>query len=367
MADVQTTMTAITLAQASADLLINIELDIPTLIVGPVGVGKTDIVRQCADTFRNRGQKVLVIDKRASQMDPTDIAVPMPDIHTRKVVACIQEWLPDTATAAQYDIIVLMFDELTDAQLGTQAALNQLVLERELPGYKLPANVRIVATGNTQSDRAAAQKVSRAMSNRFAIILVIVDVDAWLAWANANGICAELIGYVQTSVLQLRGANRDVSEALHMYPTGSGSDAQAFKTPRSLARCDRFFKMATLPNDVQLRRLLMHNVGKATADDIMNFLVTYRLAPSIGAIMADAAHYPVPREPSVNFAIVVGLVSRLTMANLPTVATYVKRMGANYQAVFWSNAIAKDDAFEKTAEHVSHLIASNRADANEAA
>ena len=354
--------TAITLVQAAQDLHVNCELDIATLLVGPVGVGKTDVVRQLADGLRSEGKRVLVIDKRASQMDPTDLAVPMPDIATRTVVACLQEWLPNATTAAMYDVIILLLDELTDAQLGTQAALNQLILERELPGYVLPANVRIVATGNSQSDRAAAQKVSRAMSNRLAVMHVTVDVDSFLTWANVN-LVPELVAFVQTSVGQLRAANRDASEAIHRYPTQAGSDAVAFLTPRSLARCNKYFAMATTPNDTQLRRLLSQNVGDDAANDIMNFLVTYRLAPSIGAIMNDPAGHNVPREPSVNFAIVVGLVSRLTMANVSTVATYVRRMGANYQAAFWSNAIAKDKAFETTPEHVSHLIASRTQDA----
>ena len=350
-------MTAITLSQASADLLVNIELDIPTLIVGPVGVGKTDIVRQAALKLGN----TLVIDKRASQMDPTDLAVPMPDIATRTVVACLQEWLPNATLAAKYDYVILLLDELTDAQIGTQAALNQLILERELPGYRLPANVRLVATGNKQSDRAAAGKVSRAMSNRLAVMDIAVDVDSFLAWANVN-LVPELVAFVQASVGQLKAANREPSEAIHRYPTQSGSDAVAFLTPRSLARCDKFFRMATMPNDTQLRRLLAQNVGDDCANDIMNFLVTYRLAPSIGAILSDPAGHSVPREPSVNFAIVVGLVSRLTLGNVATIATYVNRMGANYRAAFWSNAIAKDKAFETTPEHVAHLIASRSMD-----
>jgi hypothetical protein len=361
-------MTAITLSQASADLLVNIELDIPTLIVGPVGVGKTDIVRQCANALRNKvgnGLKVLVIDKRASQMDPTDLAVPMPDVATRTVIACLQEWLPNATLAAAYDIIIILLDELTDAQIGTQAALNQLILERELPGYILPANVRIVATGNKTSDRAAAGKVSRAMSNRLAVMDIAVDVDSFLDWANVN-LVPELVAFVNASVGQLKAANRDASEAIHRYPTQSGSDAVAFLTPRSLARCNKYFTMPTMPNDVQLRRLLAQNIGEDAANDLMNYLVTYRLAPSIGAILADPAGHSVPREPSVNFAIVVGLVSRLTMANVGVVATYVKRMGANYQAAFWSNAIAKDKAFETTPEHVAHLIASRSMDSEAA-
>jgi hypothetical protein len=41
-------------------------------------------------------------------------------------------------------------------------------------------------------------------------------------------------------------------------------------------------------------------------------------------------------------------------------------MGAAYQATFWSNAIAKDKAFQSTPEHVAYLIASRDVDSEAA-
>jgi hypothetical protein len=354
-----------TLSQATADLMVNLELSIATLIVGPVGVGKTDIVKQCADKLRSKvygSQRVLVIDKRASQMEPTDLAVPMPDIATRRVIACLQEWLPDSVLAAQYDIIILFLDELTDAFLSVQAALNQLILDRELPGYRLPDNVRIVATGNRASDKAASQKVSRAMANRLAIMSVDVDVKAWIDWAIASGISPILIAYIQNADRQ--GKGKDI---LHAYPTASGSDAIAFPTPRSWARCDKYLRMANAPNDTQLRRLIAQNVGDDAADAFMVFLATYRLVPNVDLILRDPVNASIPREPSTKYAINVALVSRLTLGNLATVATYMKRNEALYQAAFWSLAIAKDESFRTTAEHVAFKINQSSDDASEAA
>jgi hypothetical protein len=335
--------------------MVNVELSIATLIIGPVGVGKTDIVRQCADKLRSSAygsKRVLVIDKRASQMEPTDLAIPMPDITTRRVIACLQEWLPDSVTAAQYDVIILFLDELTDASIAVQAALNQLILDRALPGYTLPDNAHIVATGNRAADKAASQKISRAMSNRLAIMEIAIDVQAWIDWAIANGISPVLIAYIQNANRQGMGA-----DALHRYPTASGNDAIAFVTPRSLARCDKYLKMTTVPNDTQLRRLFAQNIGEDSANDLMNFLATYRLAPNVDLILADPSGAPIAREPSVNYAVIVGLVSRLTHANITKIGRYIARNEALYQAAFWSMAIAKDDSFRETAEHVAYAIA----------
>jgi len=339
-------MTAVTLAQAARQLEINIRFNIPTMLVGPVGVGKTDLIRQvCAKLG------LPIIEKRASQMAATDLTLPMPDHTTGRIKNFVPDWLPDETRDGLKGAI--LFDELSDASISVQAALNQLFLEGELPGYKKPAGWIILATGNRASDKAAAQKFSRATANRLAIIEIKNDVKTWLDWAANHGIAAELIAYV---------ANADrmgVGElALHRYPV-AGSDAIAFCTNRSLSRCSDYFKAGL--NDSDLQACIAANCGDDTALDILNYLATYRLLPSFQSILADPANAPMHREPSVNFALMVALVSQLTMKNLPVVVTYVKRMDRLYQAAFWDTAKSKDSAFEETAEHVAFLLAQSRA------
>lgn len=344
-------MPAITLAQAEIDLEINMRLNNPVLIIGAVGVGKTDLIKKVCRKFAAEFGQYGCIDKRASQMHATDVSCPMPDHTTGKIKNFVPDWLPDVARDGAQG--ALLFDELTDAQLGTQASLNQLFLERVLPGYKLPDGWCIVATGNRGMDRAAAQKISRAMANRLVIIEIKVDVAAWLAWGNANGIAPILLAYIQ----QANAISADVGvQTLHRYPTAGGSDAVAFVTPRSLARCSAYFSLPGL-NDSTLKRNLAHNVGDDTADDIMNYLATYRLVPDLNAILQDPANASVPREPSVNFALTVAMISHVTHANLDKLNTYLKRIDPAYRAAFWSNLIAKDASFETTRPYIDHLIA----------
>lgn len=369
MANVNTTIQpaavqTMTLAQIARALMINIRLNIPSIVIGPVGVGKTDVVRQCAERLRNgvwqgRKLKVLVIDKRASQMEPTDIAVPMPDLATRMVVMCLQEWLPSPAEAANWDVIILLLDELSDASLGVQAAFNQLILERELPGYVLPDNVRIIATGNRKEDRGNAQTFNRATANRFSVFVAGVDIDSWRNWA-LNNCEPELIAFIDNEVRMLKADDKPVSLALY-DPPASGSDAIAFRTSRSVARINKYLRDGL--NDADLQMMVAGNVGDKCAEKFMHFLATYRLLPDLNAIEADPANAPIHREPGTNFALAVALVARLTLANLATINVYVKRLSPAYQAAFWSNATSRDidpatgvSLFAETPEFIAYKI-----------
>lgn len=345
----------ITLSHAAIDIAVNLKLNKRILLVGPVGVGKTDVAKQAADAWalaEHGVAKCPIIDRRVSQMQGTDVQLPFPNASDGMIDTFIPRWLPDLKRDGPFGVLLL--DEYTDGKNDILAALNQLNLEGRLGDYVFLDGWRIIATGNRQKDKANAQKISRASANRFVVMSIMVDVKAWINWAMANGICPELISYVQTVQMQLATAGKPESDAIHHYPDVAGSDAIAFLTPRSLARCNDYFPL-NLP-DTELRRQLSYNVGDDCANSIMNHLQTYRLMPDLNAILADPLNATVHREPSLNYILGVGLVSQLTYANLPAIASYIKRLSAGYQSVFWSNAKAKDAGFEKTSEHVSYLI-----------
>jgi hypothetical protein len=357
-------MTAVTLAMAAADLLVNMRLKKPTILIGPVGVGKTDVVRQCAAKLAIEYGSYTVIEKRASEMDPTDLQVPMPNLATGKIVSYLPDWLPDVARDGAYGCI--LFDELSDAPTGVQAVLNQIILDRRVGSYRLPDGWTVTATGNTQKDRAAAQRFSRATSNRLKIIEIMVDVKAWIAWASGANIAPEIIAYVQNAeVIGVNTGNDSLGrDTLHKYPSGNGSDATPFVSPRSLSDCSPYLGLSL--NDNELKRHVSYSCGDDTAVDFLNFLATYRLIPDINAILSDPVNATVHREPSVNFALVVAMVSRLNATVLSAAATYAKRLSPAYRVAFWTNAMAKDAALvgkpgfmdiANTAEYVAYCLA----------
>lgn len=341
-------MSDITLNQATRDVFVQLSAGNAVLMVGPVGVGKTDVARQ---VFAAMGVQT-VIDLRVSQMDPSDMGIPMPDATTGRVRYYLPAWWPTAAMGK----VGLLLDELTDGQPAVQAAFNRVLLEREaMDGTKLPSDCLIIATGNRQMDRGNAQRVSRATANRLAVITIGVDVASFLAYATKAGLAPELIAFVQHLERQLVVDNKPTDTAIHQYPPQAGSDALAFLTPRAIFRCNAFMTMGL--SDSELERNIAHNVGDDWARGFMNFLATYRLLPDLNAIIADPANAKIHREPSVNYALTTALVSRLTMQNIAAITTYIKRLDGLYQASFWSRAITKDGGvFADTAEHTNYLI-----------
>lgn len=340
-------MAQVTMEQAETDIAINLEINRSLLFVGPVGVGKTTLLRSaCKLRELKIGRPFPYLEFRASTMDPTDLSMPFPDAATGRMRQMIADWLPREDRDGPEGLIC--FDEFTDAQLGVQAVLNQVILEKKY----LPAGWRVAATGNRMVDRAAANPVSRASANRFAILEAVVDWASSLAWFKANMKSPELVAFLMQAERESKGA----TDMLHSYPVDGGRDAQAFRTPRSWAACDPYFALGL--TDTALRRNIAHNVGKEGSDALMAFLATWRLASQyLAAILADPASAPLHREPSTNYALCVGLVSNLTMANLPVINIYISRLDALYRAAFWSLAKSKDKAFEETTEHVQYLIA----------
>jgi len=336
----------VTVTQAARDLEIAIRVGNAAMVIGPYGVGKSDVVRQVAAKLG-----LPVIDKRASQMAAIDTRLPMPDEKTGLIKDFLPDWLPRVERDGPVGIIFL--DELSNASLAVQAALYQLVLDRCLGDYVLPMGWHIVAAGNTMADRSAAQKFSRALANRFTIVEIIPDVASWLSWAVGAGVAPEVVAYV-TSCNQA-SATAGLA-AIFDGADHATSDAIAVLRPRSLARAAKLLDPALGLSDAELRRNISHNVGDTWTEGFMAFLASWRLLPDLNAILADPMGAVIHREPSVNYALTVALVSRVTMGNLTAVVSYINRMDPLYRASFWSMACAKDGAFRETPEHVSYLI-----------
>jgi len=189
----------------------------PLFLWGPPGIGKSDIVAQITDSLPNSH----LIDIRLSLWEPTDIkGIPYFDSNISKMAWGAPSELPDEEFAAQYDNIVVFFDEMNSAAPAVQAAAYQLILNRRVGQYKLPDNVIIIAAGNRESDKGVTYRMPAPLSNRFVHLELAVDFDDWFQWAVENKIHKDVVGFLQFSKKDL-------------YDFDPKSPSRSFATPRS--------------------------------------------------------------------------------------------------------------------------------------
>ncbi len=175
--------------QAETVLATYLDADIPAFIWGAPGVGKSDIVAALASK-----RTLPLIDLRAALLESVDLRG-LPKIDGDSVKWLPLGELPEESRDGRDGILFL--DELNAAHGSVQAACFQLVLNRRIGTYYLPAGWRIVAAGNRQGDRASAQRMSSALRDRFAQIETEPDVDSWCRWAMANNKPAELVAFLR--------------------------------------------------------------------------------------------------------------------------------------------------------------------------
>lgn len=188
----------------------------PIFLWGPPGIGKSDIVKQIADSI-----DAHVVDVRLSLWEPTDIkGIPYFDSNSGTMVWGAPSELPNDQMAAKYKNIILFLDEMNSAAPSVQAAAYQLILNRKVGTYCLPDNVMIVAAGNREADKGVTYRMPAPLANRFIHLELAVSFDDWFSWAIDNKIHTDVVGY-------LTFAKKD------LYDFDPKSPSRSFATPRS--------------------------------------------------------------------------------------------------------------------------------------
>jgi len=182
---------------------------VPVMLWGPPGVGKSSLVAALA---RDRG--VPLVDLRLAQMEPTDLR----GIPFRSGEAV--EWaVPSLLPRAERDggAGILFLDEITSALPTVTAAAYQLILDRRLGEYRVPAGWAIFAAGNRLGDRGVMFHMPAPLANRFTHYEVEPDLEDWAAWAFVAGLDARVIAFLRFRPDQLFVFDPD--RQLFAYPT----------------------------------------------------------------------------------------------------------------------------------------------------
>jgi len=182
---------------------------VPILLVGPMGVGKSWVVKEAAVALG-----ISCIDLRLAQHEPGDlIGLPRTNELGRTVWAR-PSWWPEPGTRG-----ILFLDELNRAPQDVRQAVFQLVTEWRLHTHELPPGWVIVSAINPDSGDYQVESLDIAMLRRFCQLKVVANAPDWIRWARGYGISPGIIEFVTTHPDMLA---RKEEFRIEAYPTPEG-------------------------------------------------------------------------------------------------------------------------------------------------
>ena len=259
------------------DTFRSIELILATgevpLVVGESGIGKTALANKVA---RDNGWKLVVIDGNLLKegeiggLPTVESYIAMDTaghkIEKKTTVYAVHTKLREIDMEIEKGNNVLLFiDELNRCEHAVQQELMNLILNREINGYKLHDDVKILAAMNPSSKYGSdfdyqVVDMDAAQENRFVWLNMEPDYNQWLNWAMDAGIEQKVIEFISTFPEYLHRINED--------------DVRA--TPRSYERVSKSYKVYkeqkdSIPRNVFLN-VIKGNVGKVIAEEFISFV-----------------------------------------------------------------------------------------------
>ena len=189
------------------------------IVYGSFGLGKSAVIRQKAkaiaeskdkefrewnrqknkgraEIFDNPEKFFVLMDIRLSEYDSSDIKG-LPDFKDGR--DSIEFKPPYWATFLELENSdgILLFDEINLATPLVISSVYKIIYDRVINGGKINDDWLIIGCGNLDTDRAYTTELVPPVRDRGGEVeLLNPSVDDWTEWAVENGICKEIIGFV---------------------------------------------------------------------------------------------------------------------------------------------------------------------------
>lgn len=336
----------------AAALKVCVDKQRPAFVWGAPGIGKSDTVAQVANSLEYE-----LRDVRLNLMDPTDIkGFPMPNVEAGHM-----EWLPAnflpkmyikkevkiTKTKTETQLVandtkgILFLDELNQAPPSVQAASYQLLLNRQVGDYKLPAGWSMLAAGNRESDRANAQHMPSALALRLIHLDYEINVDDWCDWALGQGdrVPVELLSFI-----------RFRPQLLHDFD----NKARSSPNPRGWVFCGELTNSG-LDRAIEFD-MFKGAVGEGAATEYAAHLQIFRELPTVDQVRMDPDGTPVSNSPAVRVAIAAALAAGVSKDTFGRFLQYMNRMEPEWVITFVRDAQRRNREIIQTKEYTRFAI-----------
>ncbi|WBB52463.1 MoxR family ATPase [Verrucosispora sp. WMMD573] len=293
-------------------LTLAVAADLPVLLWGEPGIGKTAALTQLAASLDLPLTTVI-----ASVHEPSDFSglpVVGDDPATQGVPMAPPDWAVRLVCAGRG---LLFLDELSTAPPAVQAALLRLVLERRIGSLRLPAGVRIVAAANPRSSAADGWELSPPLANRFVHLQWTHDHEVVVrglggTWPRAMPPrldpqrLPEAVALARRAVCGLLSARPGL---VHRLPTSEASRGGPWPSPRSWEMTLRLIAFATAADVSRevLSMLVRGTVGDGPGLELLASLDRMDL-PDPEVLLADPATAVLPERGDLRQAVLDGVV-----------------------------------------------------------
>ena len=240
------------------------------LLVGETGIGKTSLATRVAESH---DWELVTIDGNLLKEGeigglPTVETVSHKDSNgavkeIKTTVYAVHHTLEHVSRAVNAGRHVLLFiDEINRAEHAVQQELMNLILNREINGFALSDDVRIIAAMNPE-DSFDYQTIDMdpAQQNRFVWLYMNADYMQWIDWAIGAGIEEKVIEFISSYPEYLNQRHEDDIDA----------------TPRSFERVSGLYTIyknqegSAYSRDVFMN-VIRGNVGKLIAEAFVSFI-----------------------------------------------------------------------------------------------
>ncbi|MET9605930.1 MoxR family ATPase [Streptomyces sp. NPDC006512] len=294
-------------------LTLAVAADLPVLLWGEPGIGKTAALTQLAEELELPLTTVI-----ASVHEPSDFSglpVVGDDPAEQGVPMAPPDWAVRLVRAGRG---LLFLDELSTAPPAVQAALLRLVLERRIGSLQLPPGVRIVAAANPRSSAADGWELSPPLANRFVHLQWIHDHEVVVRGLGGTWPRATLPrldpGELTRSVRHARRAVCGLLEArpalVHRLPSGESRRGGAWPSPRSWEMTLRLIAFATASGSSRevLSLLVRGTVGDGPGLELLASMDRMDL-PDPESLLADPAGAVLPERGDLRQAVLDAVVA----------------------------------------------------------
>ncbi|MDX3571562.1 AAA family ATPase [Streptomyces sp. ID05-47C] len=293
-------------------LTLAVAADLPVLLWGEPGIGKTAALTQLAESLDLPLTTVIASVHEPSDFSGLPVVGDDPAVHG--VPMAPPDWAVRLVRAGRG---LLFLDELSTAPPAVQAALLRLVLERRVGALRLPPGVRIVAAANPRSSAADGWELSPPLANRFVHLQWTHDHDVVVrglggTWPRATlprldpGKVREAVGFARRAVCGLLSARPTL---VHRLPSGEARRGGAWPSPRSWDMTLTLIAFATAAGASRevLSLLVRGAVGDGPGLELLACLDRMDL-PDPEAVLADPMGVDLPERGDLRQAVLDGAV-----------------------------------------------------------